>query len=244
MKLLSFFSSLLFFAFILSGCNGNSKGEGGTAADSLKAGEKAVYSENGKLHYIIESKDGKTNGRVREYYANGKLYMDAIYKDDHRNGKCTFYFKNGKPFSVCYFINGAKDSIDTKYNEKGDVLALVPYKKDKVQPGLKEFGKDGSEIINDNSILIREIDHILLEGKYILQISLAKPQSKVTYYAASKSDTNARQKLKTSGNYGIMEIPVSSGHFVMKNLLLEAEFRTKMGNLMVIQKEFKLAVDK
>lgn len=244
MKLLYVLSSILVFALMVSGCDGNSKKESGTAADSLKPGEKIVNYEDGKLHFIVESENGKANGRVREYYPNGKLYMDAIYKDDHRNGKCTFYFKNGKPFSVCYFINGAKDSIDTKYNEAGQILALVPYKKNKVQPGLREFAKDGSEIVNENSLVIRGIDHTLLEGKYILQVSLSRPQSKVTYFAAPQSDAGARQKLKISGNYGILEIPVSSSHFVMKNLLFEAEYKTKMGNTMVIQKNFKLAVDK
>lgn len=244
MKLLSFFSSLLILSVIFPGCTGNSGRQGGLSGDTLKATEKPVFSENGKLHYILETKDGKTNGRVREYTPDGKLYMDAIYKDDHRNGKCTFYFKNGKPFSVCYFINGAKDSTDTKYNEKGQILAIVPYKKGIVQPGLKEFAKDGSEIVNDNSLIINEIDHTLLEGKYILKVSLLKPQSKVTYFAAPQSDKEARQKLENSGNFGIMEIPVSSSHFVMKNLLFEAEYKTKMGNTMVVQKSFKLAVDK
>jgi hypothetical protein len=244
MKLIPILSFAVFFICLLASCNGKSELKGGSAADSLNAGEKAVYSENGKLHYIIESKDGKTNGRVREYSPDGKLYMDAMYKDDHRNGKCTFYFKNGKPFSICNFINGAKDGIDTKYNEKGQVLAIVPYKNNRVQPGLKEFASDGSEILNDNNLVISGIDHTLLEGKYILQVGLAKPKSKVTYYAASKSDPEARQKLINSGNYGIMEIPVSSSHFVMKSLLLEAEYKTQMGNVMVIRKDFKLAIDK
>jgi len=37
---------------------------------------------------------------------------------------------------------------------------------------------------------------------------------------------------------------MESRNFVMKNLLFEAEYKTKMGNTMVLQKNFKLAVDK
>jgi hypothetical protein len=241
MKLLSVLISILIFAFIVSGCNGNSGREGGNAADSLKAGEKAVYSENGKLHYIVESKDGKTNGRVREYYANGKLYMDAIYKDDHRNGKCTFYFKNGKPFSVCYFINGAKDSIETKYSEDGRILALVPYKNDKVQPGLKEFEKDGTELSDNTSLVIKAVNQLARGGKYYLRVSLTESRNNVKYYAAPQSDPDSRELLKMSGNDGILEVPVSASGFVVKDIYLDAEYKTSMGNIRRLQKLYKFS---
>ena len=239
MKLLSFFSSILVFAFVVSGCNGNSKGDRGTAADSLKAGEKAVYSENGKLHYIIESKDGKTNGRVREYYTNGKLYMDAIYKDDHRNGKCTFYFKNGKPFSVGYFVNGDKDSIETKYDENGRILALVPYKKDKVQPGLKEFNKDGSELIDNTSLVIKSVNQLSRGGKFYLRVSLSEPRRNVKFYASPQTDPDMMELLSMTGAEGILEVPVSTSGFKIKNIYIDAEYKTSMGNTRRLQKLYK-----
>lgn len=243
MKFLSFLSSLLIFTFVLSGCSGSSERQGGTSADSLKEGEKPVYSEDGKLHFIVESKDGKANGRVREYYANGNIYMDAIYKDDHRHGKCTHYFKNGKPFSVAYFINGAKDSIETKYDENGRVLALVPYKNDKVQPGLKEFKKDGT-LINENvNLIISEIDHTALEGKYFIRVSLSNPRKNVKFYASPQSDPDSREILKISGDAGILQVPIPPSGFVMKKLIFEAEYKTSMGNIMRVQKLYNLAID-
>ena len=244
MKLLSVLSSILVFAFIVSGCNNNSKREGGSAADSLKAGEKAVYSENGKLHFIVESKDGKANGRVREYYPDGKIYMDAIYKDDHRNGKCTFYFKNGRPFSVCYYINGAKDSIDTKYNENGQILALVPYKNDKVQPGLKEFKKDGTELIDSASLVIKTVNQLARGGKYFLKVSLTEPHSNVKYYAAPIAYPDSRELLKMSGNEGILYVPVTASGFVIKDIFIDAEYKTSMGNTRRLQKLYKFSLGK
>jgi len=75
-------------------------------------------------------------------------------------------------------------------------------------------------------------------------VSLVQPQKNVKYYAAPKSDPESRQELKMSKDYGILEIPVSSSHFIMKSLLFEAEYKTRLGNIMVIQKTFNLAVDK
>lgn len=244
MKILSFLSVLLILTFFLFGCNSKSGSQSGLSGDTLKAGEKAVFSENGKLHYIIESKDGKTNGRVREYTSDGKLYMDAIYKNDHRNGKCTFYYKNGKPFSVGYFINGDKDSIETKYDQDGRILALVPYKKDKVQPGLKEFAKDGSLIPVNNTLIISEVDHSALEGRYYLKVSLSSPRKNVKFYASPQTDPDSRELLKISGDAGILEVPIPPGGFVMKKLILEAQYKTSMGNTLRLQRFYDLAIDR
>jgi hypothetical protein len=250
MKPYLFIISLLLCIFSLSGCKNNPSENTGSQnpdlakGDSLLEGEQKVFYDNGKIHYIVEYKKGKANGRVQEYSTDGKLYMDAVYVDGHRHGKCTHFYKNGKPFEVSNYVNGEKEGIETKYYESGAVLATRIYKKNKVQPGLKEFEKDGREIVNTNSIVVRGIDHTLLEGKYILQVSLAQPQKNVTFYAAPRSDPESRQKLKVSGASGILEIPVSSSNFVMKSLLFEAEYKTRLGNIMVLQKTFNLAVDK
>jgi antitoxin component YwqK of YwqJK toxin-antitoxin module len=241
MKILSFLSLLLILTFFITACNGKSGSQSGLSGDTLKAGEKAVFSKNGKLHYIIESKDGKTNGRVREYTSDGKLYMDAIYKNDHRNGKCTFYYKNGQPFSVCYYANGAKDSIDTKYKENGEVLALVPYKNDKVQPGLKEFEKDGTERIDKTTLVIKVVNQLAKGGKYYLKVSLSEPHKNVKFYASPQSDPDSRELLKVSGNEGILEVPVSASGFVIKDIFIDADYKTSMGNTRRLQTLYKFS---
>jgi len=243
MKIIFFLGTLIILIFLFTGCSGNSGGWGNSDSDTLKAGEKLVYTENGRLHFIVTYKDGKAYGRVREYYSDGKLYMDAIYKDDHRHGKCTHYFKNGKPFSVSYFVNGAKDSIETKFYESGEVLAYVPYKKDKVQPGLKEFKKDGTPIDDNKSLIISEVDHTALEGKYSVYVSLPLPRKNAKFYASPESDPKSRELLKISGGSGVLLVPVSTGGFVMKKLIFQAEYKTPLGNTMRLQKFYNLAVD-
>jgi len=239
MKFLSFLSSILLFSFIIAGCNSKSGSKDGLSSDTLKEGEKPVYSENGTLHYIVESKSPNTPYRVREYTPDGKLYMDATFKDDHRNGKCTHYYKNGQPFSVAYFINGAKDSIETKYDNKGQVLAFVPYKNDKVQPGLKEFNKDGTELIDNTTLQIKVVNQLARGGKFYLKVSLSKPQQDVKFYAAPESDPDSRTPLKMSGNEGILDVPVSASGFVMKDIYLDAEYKTSMRNTRRLQKLYK-----
>lgn len=241
MKIISLLSSVLVFTYLLSGCNGKSGSQENLSGDTLKAGEKAIYSKNGKLHYIIESKDGKANGRVREYHHEGYLYMDAVFKDDHRDGKCTHYFKNGQPFSVSYFKNGVKDSIETKYTDKGQIIALVPYKNDKVQPGLTEFSRDGTELIDNTRLVIKAVDNLARGGKYYLNVSLSEPRKNVKFYAAPTSDPDSRELLEISGDHGILVVPVSASGFVIKDIYIDAEYKTRMGNTRRLQKLYKFS---
>jgi len=239
MKIMNLFTTVLFIACLASACNnrsGQNAGNGQTAFDSATDGEKKVYYSDGKIQYIVEFKNGKANGRVREYDREGKLYMDAIFADGHRHGKCTHFYKNGNPFEVSNFVIGEKDGIESKYYENGKLLATIIYKKNKVQPGLKEYKIDGTEVIDDNELIIKEIDHVSKEGKYFFQVSLKNPKSIVDYYAAPQADPESRQKLSLSGNNGILEIPVKSKSFIMKNMIFQAEYKSKLGNTVRLEK--------
>lgn len=210
--------------------------------DTTLEGEKTSYYTNGKVHYIVEYHHGKANGRVREYSSDSKIYMDATFKDGHRHGKCTHFHKNGNPFEVAEYVNGVKEGVVSKYYENGKLLATIIYKNNKVQPGLREFKVDGTEITEDTELIVREVDHVAKEGKYYFEISLSKPKANVDYYASPVSDPESRQKLKSSGNAGILEIPVKSKHFVMKDMVFQAEYKTKLGNPMRLMKRYHHAV--
>jgi antitoxin component YwqK of YwqJK toxin-antitoxin module len=250
MKVYSLFGSVILFAILLAGCNNKSgqpaagKSSGLSVADSMVDGEKSIYSDNGKLHYKVEYKNGKANGRVREYYANGNIYMDAIYKDGHRNGKCTHFYKNGKPFSVSEYKNGDKDGIETKYNENGKIMATIPYHKNKVQPGLIEYQKDGSILPDEAKLQIVEVDHSTLEGKYYIRVSLSVPKKNLKFYALTPSDADSREKLVMSGNSAVLYVPIPPSGFLMKKLIFEAEYKTSMGNTRRLQKSYNLLIEK
>jgi antitoxin component YwqK of YwqJK toxin-antitoxin module len=248
MRSFIFFGAVLFSFCLLSGCKSKSEQKlvgvnpEQVSVDSLFNGEKSVFYEDGKLHYIVEYKKGKANGRVREFYPDGKIYMDAIFKDGHRDGKCTHFFKNGKPFSVTNYVNGEKDGIETKYYEDGKVLAINTYKKDKVQPGLKEFNRDGTEVKENVSILITEMDHTASEGIFILQVSLSDIGLNANFYASPSG--GSRVKLRKSGNSGILEVPVTSRSSVIKQITIEAEYKNHKGNTVRLQKLYNLDVHK
>lgn len=248
MKILTLFCLTFVSALVLSGCNPKQQATNANTdpeqmqGGEMKDGEHSTYYPDGKLKYKVEYKDGKANGRVRQYNADGTLYMDAVFKDGRRNGKCTYFFKSGSTYSVSNYESGNKEGVETKYWENGKILSVNTYRKDKVQPGLKEFKQDGSPIVNDVKLMIKEVDHTSLEGKYYLYVSLSNPKIVANFFSRLATE-EIRQKLKMSGNTAIIEYPLSRGQFLMKPLIIDAEYKTAHGNTMRLQRDYILAVN-
>lgn len=249
MRLISLSVLFLLLSVLLSGCNPNSKTQltdvdpEQARGGNIKDGEQSIFYKDGKLKYKVEYKNGKANGRVRQYYTDGKLYMEATFKDGRRHGKCTYFTKKGSAFSVSNYENGSKEGIETKYWENGKVLSVNTFKQDKVQPGLVEYKQDGKKIENDVTIIITEVDHTSLEGKYYLHISLSNPKIVANFYSRPASEQVARKKIAKSGNKAILEFDIAPGGFLMKKLVIDAEYKTPRGNTMRLQRMYNLAAD-
>lgn len=209
----------------------------------VKNGEQKIYSEDGKLQSIVEVKDGKADGRVRKYYENGKLRMDAIYKAGRKNGKCIYYYENGKAFSQSNYVDGYKEGEEKRYYEEGQLFAVVNFKHNEVQPGLKEYRKDGKEIDHKVGLVIEEKDYLTINGTYIVKVSLTNNKYKPVFSVLFPSEKNAMMLLKNSGNAGVYEVPVVRGSFYMKKLIFQAKMKTTLGNDLIIQKPYNLAID-
>jgi hypothetical protein len=237
-------SSLMIVTVLLLGCN--SKREKSEAkvltvqpqANDSADGEHSFYDKDGNLQYIVEYRNKKTNGRVRQFYPDGKLYMDAVYKDGFRNGKCTYFFKNGKPFTVSNYENGNKEGIETKYYQDGKLLSVNTYKKNNVLPGLIEYEKDGKEIINTVNLVIKKTDPASDKGKYYFHISLSDIGITANFFASAPLESGKNVKLKMSGNEAVFEVPVSDANYSKKKLVFEALFLTPKGNSRRLQKSY------
>ncbi|MBK7172367.1 MAG: hypothetical protein IPH84_03840 [Bacteroidales bacterium] len=249
MKIYLFSVSLLFCLFLFESCD--SKGGKrlvGLEPEQLgsgntKDGEQKIYSEDGKLQSIVEVKNGKANGRVRKYYADGKLRMDAIYKDGKKNGKCLYFYGNGIAFSQSNYVEGYKEGIEKRFYEDGKVMAHVLYKKNEVQPGLKEYRKNGTPIEYNISILISEVNHLTIDGTYKLVASLNDDKYTPNFFVTIFGEPGSRQQLEVSGKKGIYHVPVVRGSFFMKKLMFEVRFKTALGNEFITKKQHNLAID-
>jgi hypothetical protein len=243
MKLLKLFFAFTIVAGLLYGCAGNKEKKTSennpqqTPGKEFKDGENSIFDKDGNLQYIVEYKNGKPNGRVRQFFADGKLYMDATYKNGFRDGKCTYFFKNGNPFTVSNYENGNKEGIETKYYQDGKILSVNTFKKNNVLPGLIEYDKDGNEIKNKVSLIIKKSE-TPVNGKYYIHLRLSDPGIDAAYYAAIPAESDKKVKLKMSGNDAVFEIPQTEGGSVAKKIVFDALYLTPKGNERRLQETY------
>ncbi|HNX44081.1 MAG TPA: hypothetical protein PLJ84_08905 [Bacteroidales bacterium] len=239
--------SVVFLAFLLASCDDSGKKYVGLEPEQIKEknfnGEKKIYTPEGKLRTIAEYKNGKVDGRVRKFFDDGKIYMDATYQNGLKNGKCTYYYTNGKPYTVTDYVNGYKEGVEKTYYQEGGLMAVANFRKNIIQPGLQEYKKDGKPIPVNTTIIISEVNHVRLDGTFRVQMRLSDKSVTPKFYIMEQSAPDKRQKVNMSNGTGTLVLNFNASSFVMKKLIIEAEYKTYRGNLMKIRKPYNLAID-
>lgn len=119
MKLIYLFLAI---AIVLQSCSNKFDG---------KDGVKTVYFPNSEIvQQVVEYKDGKRIGELKEYYRNGKLKVRQYYKDDRLNDSAFFYHENGNIKYFQYLKDSKKEGTWKKYNEQGKVYEEISFKND------------------------------------------------------------------------------------------------------------------
>lgn len=96
-----------------------------------KDGIKTVYFPNSeKIQQIVEYKDGKRIGELKEFYRNGKLKVRQYYKNDTLNDSAFFYHENGNISYIQYLKNFRKEGAWQRFNEQGKLYEETNYMND------------------------------------------------------------------------------------------------------------------
>lgn len=114
------FSFLFLFTFL--SCSNEFDGSDGI---------KTVYFPNSEIvKQIVEYKDGKRIGVLKEYYKNGNLRVKQNYKNDTLNDSAFFYHENGKLQYLQILKDFKKEGTWQKFNEQGNVYEEMNFKDD------------------------------------------------------------------------------------------------------------------
>lgn len=224
----------------------STKKESKTVKSDNKITVRKSYYEDGRtLKKEITVKNGKKNGPAKEYYVTGELRTLVNYKDSKKQGETIWYYKNGKPYRVTPYVNGKMDGIRKKYYENGKLQAEIPYKNGELQEGTKEYKKDGNLITHDVEILFDTKDLLKYSNKYIVQTKLSKSYRKVKYYHEVTNTEGKKVKipLDTYKGLGQIEYIIPKGTFKMTIVKFYAEFKTSLGNPILIHESFNLAIE-
>jgi len=245
MKLkVNIFSILIFL--ILNSCNlfTDSKSQNEVENNGEKI-LKSYYKKSGDIKTEITVKNNKKNGPAKKYYASGELHTLVHYIDNIKEGKTVWYYKNGNPYRVTNYKNGKKEGIRKIYYEDGKLQSEIPYLNDKLKIGTKEYDKKGNLITKVPNIQFYGIDYLKFEGRFILQISLSNNSKRVKFFEERTISTDEKVLVRLNSKNGIAQIEYNllPGYFEMKRINIFAEYKSNLGNPILLEGSYNLAIE-
>ena len=120
------------------------------------------YDEEGKIVLEINYRAGKKNGFRITY--QGTETTKENFEDDIKQGYSYILFPNGKTKMKIPFTNGLEEGISREYNQSGNIIQLITYKKGYITNRERINRYDSEELPNgkwkwfseDESVLIKE----------------------------------------------------------------------------------------
>lgn len=212
-----------------------------------KENEDGTFSikeyNNGILIKQYDVKDSTYNGEMISYYNTGELRATYKYLSGKLDGDVCWYYESGKVFEIIPYKNNKIEGIRKTYYENGTLRSELPYIDNHAQAGLKEYYENG-KIIEQPELKIQEIDHLIYENLYILEISLSKKSKKVKYYQVFDKGTDQEKEYLIKSKNGVcrIEIDVLQGEYFMEDFFVRAKTTSKLNNRLVIDKVKRVAV--
>lgn len=248
-----YFKAILFLTVILfCGCDALLKDFSQQENTSEKKGKAngivKSYRKDKTLLSEITFKDGIRNGVAKDYYKNGKVHYELYYQNGLREGEAKWYYESGNIYQVLHYRNDKKDGIEKKFHENGQLMAEIFWKNGMIGKGTKEYTEFGKLITGYPEIVIKPVNTMAFDNKYLLKIYLDKKMKKVEYYMGNLSgeifveEGNLRY-LFTSNDTAIYSYFMPPGSFYMEKVSIIARFKTRMGNPYVLQKIFNVAIE-
>lgn len=167
--------SLLFlFLFTFSSCSNEFDGTSGI---------KTVYFPNSEIvKQIVEYKDGKRIGELKEYYRNGTLKVRQYYKNDTLNDSAFFYHENGELQYLQILKDFKREGTWKKFNEQGKAYEEINFKDNELHgPSIVYTYRTGRVLKRLN------YKNGKLDGKQEYFYNNGKPKATTFYYDGSQS---------------------------------------------------------
>lgn len=204
------------------------------------------YNDKGRLTSYSTYKNGLKNGLAKKYFDNGTVEFEILYTNGLKNGLTRWYYKSGGIYRETIYFDGQEDGIQKKYYEDGKLMAEVPYNNGLVISGLKEYTKSGKLKKIYPDLVIKSIDKLAFENKYILRCYLTNKPKGAKYFRVIHHHNSDRDSfINLNSNDGVTDIEyfLPRGGYIMEKVIVRAEYKTTLNNTYVVEKEYNLAID-
>lgn len=143
-----------------------------------KDGIKEVYFPNSEIiKQIVEYKNGKKNGELKEFYRNTKLKVKQYYRNDSLCDSAFFYHENGNIKYVQYLKNSKREGAWRKFNEQGQLYEEINFKDDEREGFTTKYTYRTGRLLQKTNYKDN-----MKEGGEEIYYNNGKPKSKTFYH--------------------------------------------------------------
>jgi hypothetical protein len=218
------------------------------AVGKLRQGISRDYRSDGTLENEIHYEQNRKHGPARSYYSDGKTVRNEIlYVNGYKQGTAKWFYESGKIYRETPYDKNMIQGIRKSYYEDGRLQAETPYLSDQPGTGLKEYTRDGKLKEIKKAIRIREQDRISIDGSFILLLDISDGTKNVNFYQGNLMQgqywNDQLTPVPTEKGRGEIHFYVAKGTFKMETLNIVARIKTSLGNPLILQKQYNLAVE-
>ena len=218
------------------------------AATAKKEGLVKKYRKDGGLKTSINYQDGKKHGQAISYYKNGNIRQKIDYFHGVKHGIAETYYENGRIYQRTPYEQGRLHGVRKRFRQNGKLYSEMPYYHGNPTIGLREYTTAGERKKKYPEIVIEAIDQILSNDSYVLRVSMSDNSKKVEYYVGKLTNgkyIGSEAVRMVSQRPGILELrfDLPRGSMILKELNIIAKVTTKLKNVYITQKEYRLAIE-
>ncbi len=232
--------ALLLLAGHLASCNRPAVSE---EEDSTEPRVVVKRRSDGTLSSVNQVNEfDQVHGSRVTYFRDGTtVFSKQSFKHGYKHGPSLRYYENGQVFEDGSFENGERHGPHRKYHKSGELLAEYSFDHGHALPGLKEYQKDGTLVSSYPEVEFREIDHLASRNRIDLEISCSRKAGKMKYFVLKQvNGETKRTYLITKDGSTLMQYYIQEGEILDQKVDIIAEIPTKMGNILVLERSYRL----
>jgi antitoxin component YwqK of YwqJK toxin-antitoxin module len=156
-------------SLFLASCSGDFDGKNGV--------KTIKFPDVDKVCQLIEYKDGRKNGTLKEFFKNGNLKTIQHFKDDKNVDSAIYYHPNGQLSAIQIHKDGKKTGCWQKFNEQGKCYSKISFEDDLLNGPSQTFSYKSLRLIENYNF-----KYGLKHGKQETFYNSGKPKSIAYYY--------------------------------------------------------------
>lgn len=107
------------------------------------SGQYREYYQDGKLHSLLNLKNGLIDGNVQIFFTNGQLNEIRAFSNGEKHGLWTIWNEDGQKLSEARYTHGQKDGQWFVWNDAGILLYDMTYSAGRRTGTWKMYNQEG-----------------------------------------------------------------------------------------------------